>query len=145
MEENTNPTTFEDLIDDIEGRVSGATAQAKRYIVANYAKVIDWSGLWPIQLRDREKKKHYFSPASKPTDIWYRPEDKGNPVVAMTDVFLDESDYDLSMKINGFGFWPIPWMETLRIAACIENFLIDNNITADDFKSDYDSDVFAIG
>lgn len=85
---------------------------AKIFIVNNYQKVTDWSGLDVTISTGKGKRVHYYSRTA--------PKNMQNPVKTFTDVVLDPTDGDFSVTINGT---PHLWLfqdEVITIADFIE-------------------------
>jgi hypothetical protein len=137
-----NKQSFHDRHFGIRILTGNLTRDAKKYIMANWQKVQDWTQLDQIVLVSPTGEDFYFYLPNRTFPGFE--EEEGNPVVTLDEVGLDESDYDLSLRINNTMFWPIPWEIVVKIASYIENYLGDNNLVADEFVSTYDGPI-AIG
>ncbi len=126
---------------------------AKIFILKNYNKITDWSGLelkithgltrksteffnydnhWPIKPKENQsealKKLNKISKVpsviSKFEERWEKQDkERHNPVVSLTNVVLDPTDSDFSVTINGIDFYWIQDEECIEIANYIEQQL----------------------
>lgn len=115
---------------------------AKTFILKNYEKVTDWTGLDVIvysRYHKREEKFYNYTPSNfdkiKTNSTIKRlfvsmdkeNESQHNPILTLTDVVLDSIDGDFSLTINGKEFWWIGNEEIIIIANFIENKLNGNS------------------
>lgn len=93
--------------------------RAKKYIMANWEKVQDWSQLI-IHIHNGHPTPNNPNTIE---DMHFRPEDftfgkdkhviiEANPVVSVTNAVYDEYDGDFSITINGLQWW---WLNDLNV------------------------------
>ena len=107
---------------------------AKIYIMANYEKVKDWTGL-DVVIEDNQGWFDYYnyskreigfgSGAGKATrnvfaNLDERNKDRHNPIITLTDCVLDTTDGDFSLTINGKEHWWISDDSVIVISEFIE-------------------------
>ena len=110
---------------------------AKLYILKNYKKIQDWSNLnvTIVSKQTQECTEYFKYVKSKPTKrdsptvekLWRNMDTinkkKHNPIVTLSDVVLDPSDGDFSLKINEIEYLWINDESVILIAQYIEEQL----------------------
>ena len=118
-------------------------ACAKLFVLNNWDKIEDWSKL-NITIHDNtQTSTHYYNHTSSDRKNWgkntgvqemlikkeERRARKHNPIISLTDIVLDPSDGDFSLKINGNDHLWIDDESVVIIADYIEKNLNTNKKT----------------
>lgn len=121
--------------------LSHISSCAKIYILKNYKSVNDWTDLDVTILDNSGKRTEYFKFVPSDRSRWGKSDSvqkmlqemeerrrlRNNPVNTLTDVVLDPSDGDFSLKINGKDHLWIDDTSVIEIANYIENFIKESN------------------